>query len=293
VIQLVFCGSGWLSIVDAIRERLPSDATIRIWDRSRPLPVELADAHVILPSNATVDAAAIAAARDLRLIQQPAVGTEKIDLAAARTRGVPVCNVPAANSAAVAEAALFLILALARRLPRARRAFAQARVGEPLGFELDGGRSAVRLADAARALGMHVSSVRSTSTRDDFFDLLSRADVVSVHCPLTDRTRHLFDAQAFARLKRGAILVNCARGGIVDRHALEGALDRGDLAGVGLDTFWQEPWDPSDPLFARDDVVTMPHIGGATVEAFARVADAVVDNVRRISSGEPLLHRVA
>src|SRR5205814_1380457 len=109
---------------------------VRIWDRAaRPLADEARDAVVLLPSNAVVDAAVIAAATSLRFIQQPAVGTEKIDVAAARARGIPVCNVPAANGDSVAEHALLLILSLARRVPLARRAFAEARVGEPLGME--------------------------------------------------------------------------------------------------------------------------------------------------------------
>jgi phosphoglycerate dehydrogenase-like enzyme len=94
-------------------------------------------------------------------------------------------------------------------------------------------------------------------------------------------------------MKPGALLVNCARGPIVDRAALEAALDAGRLGGVGLDVFWEEPWDPSDPLYARDDVVTLPHVAGSTVEAFGRIADIVVENVARVQSGLEPLHRIA
>src|SRR5687767_1585825 len=105
--RLVFCGSGWLSIVDEIARRLPAGASVRVWDRAaRPLADELRDADVILPSNARIDAAAIAAPRDLRLVQQPAAGYEGIDLDAARARGVPVCNAPGTNARAVAEMTL-------------------------------------------------------------------------------------------------------------------------------------------------------------------------------------------
>jgi len=300
MIDVVFCGTGWLPMVDAVRERLPEGAAIRLRDYDRPLAAEVAAAHVILPSNAPIDAEAIAAATDLRLIQQPAVGVDVVDLDAARARGVPVCNAPGANADSVAQAALLLILALARRLPEARRSFAEARLGVPLGRELTGkvlgvvglGRSGSRLARAGEALGMEVVGVRSTSSRAELEALLARADFVSLHCPLTPATRGLLGHAEFSLMKPGACVVNCARGAIVGREALESALASGRLGGAGLDVFWQEPWNPADPLFARDDVVTLPHVGGSTVEVFARVADVVAENIRRVMAGEPLLNRV-
>jgi phosphoglycerate dehydrogenase-like enzyme len=299
--QLVFCGSGWLAIVDEIARRLPAGARVRHRDRARPLAEELADADVILPSNQRIDAAAIAAPRRLALIQQPAAGYEGIDLDAARARGVPVCNAPGVNATAVAEAALLLLLGLARRLPAARRAFAAPTIGAPVGIELAGrrlgligeGRTGVALRRLAEGIGMRVESVRSSSTPEELRALVARADAVSIHCPLTPGTRGLFDARLFAAMKPGAFLVNCARGAIVDRAALEAALAGGRLGGVGLDVFWQEPWDPGDPLYARDDVLTLPHVGGATAEAFGAIADIVAENVRRVMRGEAPLHRVA
>jgi phosphoglycerate dehydrogenase-like enzyme len=298
-VNVVFCGTGWLPIVDAIRARLPAGATIRVRSGGRPLVDELADADVILPSNARIDAAAIAAPRALRLIQQPAVGYEGVDLGAARARGVPVCNAPAVNSAAVAETALFLLVALAKRLPRARQSFADATIGVPVGTELDGktlgvigrGRSGERVAAVAAALGMRVLSVTSASTRADLLALLAASDFVSIHCPLGPATRGMVDDEAFAAMVPGAFLVNCARGAIVDRGALERALPR--LGGVGLDVFWHEPWDPADPLYARDNVVVLPHLGGSTEEAFGRLAAVVADNIGRVMRGEEPLFRVA
>src|SRR5215831_6122 len=141
--QLVFCGTGWHELVDVIRGRLPDGASIRIRDPERPLAAELADADVILPSNCPIDAAAMAAPSRLILIQQPAAGYDGIDLAAAQSRGVPVCNCPGVNAQAVAETVLLLLLSLARRAPLARRAFAEARIGTPVGFELGGRRLAL------------------------------------------------------------------------------------------------------------------------------------------------------
>jgi phosphoglycerate dehydrogenase-like enzyme len=300
-VRIVFCGSGWLDIVDEIARRLPPGATIRARDLARPLAAEIADAEVIMPSNARLDAAAIAAARAVRLIQQPAAGYDGIDLDAARARGVPVCNAPGANVQAVAEATLFLLLALARRLPAARRAFAAAKIGVPIGAELAGrtlavvgeGRIGGRVRALAEAVGMRVRAVGSSATRADLHALVADADAVTLHCPLTPATRGLVDAALLARLRPGAWLINAARGPIIDRGALEAALAAGRLGGVGLDCFWDEPWDPGDALFARPEVVTLPHIAGSTVESYARIADIVVENVRRIAAGAELLHRIA
>lgn len=298
--RLVFCGTGWLEIADTIRARLGPDDTLVVREPGAAVRDLVRDADVILPSNGGCDDSVLAAASHVRLVQQPAVGTDGIDLAAAKARDIPVCNVPGANATSVAEAALLLVLALARRLPEAQRAFAQGRVGTPVGRELAGktlgivglGKSGAALAEAARGLGMKVISVRSKSTAAERDALLASADVVSVHCPLTEKTRGLFDRAAFARMKRGALLVNCARGAIVDRAGVLEALESGMLGGFGIDAHWQEPWDPADPLYRRADVVTLPHVGGTTEEAFGRVADVVVENVRRVERGEPLLHRL-
>ncbi len=141
-------------------------------------------------------------------------------------------------------------------------------------------------------MAMTVHSVGSGNTRAELEDMLSRCDVVSIHAPLNSRTRNLFDDAAFAAMKPGALLINCARGPLIDRAALSRALETGRLGGVGLDVFWEEPWDPNDPLFARPDVVVLPHIAGSTHESFARIADIVADNVRRVRRGEPVHYRV-
>ncbi len=300
MIDVVYCATGWFDVVEPIRAGLPVGASIRLRDRSRPLEHDLHGAHVILPSNMRLDAAAIAAAPSLRLIQQPAAGYDAIDLDAARSRGIPVCNAPGANSSTVVESTLFLMLAVARRLPSIPRAFAERRMGAPSGRELQGktlgivgmGRIGSELAGVARALGMHVLGVRSSSPRAELDDLLRRSDIVTLHCPLTPQTRGLIDARAFELMKQGALLLNCARGPIVDRAALEAALASGKLGGVGLDTYWAEPWDPHDPLYSREDVVALPHIGGSTAESFGRIAAIVSENVRRLMAGEELLHRI-
>ena len=293
--KLLYCGSGWLPIVDHIRARLPAGFTIRAWDRAHALVDAVADVEVLLPSNAAITREVIAAAPKLRLIQQPAAGTEGIDHAAAAERGVPICNAPAMNRVAVAELALYLLLALARRIPTAPAAFAARRIGVPLGIELAGktlgiigmGSTGSALAERARALGMTVLALRRGEPKLPFF---AACDAISIHCSLTPETRNLVDADALAAMRPGAILINCSRGPLIDRAALEASLER--LGGVGLDVLWDEPGDPSDPLFADPRVIALPHMGGSTEEAFARITDVVIGNLERLARGEPLLHVV-
>ena len=299
--QLLFCGSGWRSIVDRIRARLPDGSSIQIWDRAVPLIDAIGEIDVLLPSNAHITDELVAAAPRLRLIQQPAAGTEGIARTAAIARGIPICNAPGANHVAVAEAALFLLLALARRLPVAQRQLEARVVGEPVGIELAGktlgiigpGRSGTALADRARALGMTVRMLGRGASADERVALFAGSHMISIHCPLTPDTRGLVGAAELAALPRGAFVVNMSRGGVVDRAALEAALASGHLGGVGLDVHREEPPDLTEPLYRDPRVVALPHIAGSTEEAFDRIVTIVVDNVARIARGEPVSHRVA
>jgi phosphoglycerate dehydrogenase-like enzyme len=300
-VHLLYCGSGWRDVVDVLRAALGDGHTIAVWDRARPLAACVADVDVLLPSNAVVDAAVIAAAGRLRLIQQPAAGHEGIDLAAAAARGIPVCNAPGTNHVAVAECALLLMLALARRWRAAGAAFARGAIGEPVGVELEGrtlglvgrGRTGDALARRAAALGMEVVALTSRSTEAERRAFWPRCDVVSLHCPVTPATRGLLGRAELAALPPGALVINVARGAVIDRAALGEALAGGRLGGVGLDVYWEEPWDPADPLFADPRVVTLPHVAGSTAEAFGRIAALVADNVARLGAGAPLRHRLA
>jgi len=299
--RLLFCGSGWLPMVDLIAGRLPGGWSISTWDRKVPLERAVADIDVLLPSNAAITPAVVAAASRLRLIQQPAAGTEWIDRAAAAAREIPICNAPATNHVSVAETALFLLFALARRAPLAARAFADRQIGLPLGIELTGktlgvigmGRTGTAVAERARGLGMTVIELGRTATAEDRAAFFAASDAITLHCPLTPETRGMLDAAAFAAMRPGVLIVNAARGGVIDRAALVEALAGDRIGGVGLDVHWDEPADPGDPLYADPRVVALPHVGGSSVEAFDRIAGVVMDNLGRLSRGEPLRHRVA
>jgi phosphoglycerate dehydrogenase-like enzyme len=299
--RLLYCGSGWRPVVEHVAARLPAGASIACWDRREPLVQVVHDIDVLLPSNAPITAEVIAAAPRLRLIQQPAAGTEHIDRVAATARAIPICNAPGANHIAVAEAALYMLFALARRAPLAARAFAAREIGVPAGIELAGktlgiigmGRAGSALAERARALGMTVIGLGREATAGDRAACYAASHAISVHCPLTAETRGLLDAAAFAAMRPGVLVVNCARGGVIDRDALVAALAAGRLGGVGLDVHWHEPADPADPLYSDPRVIALPHVAGSTDEAFARITDIVIDNLGRLVRGEALRHRVA
>lgn len=266
-------------------------------DPSRPLEEQVGEAVALIPSMARITATVIAAAPRLKLIVQYGAGLEGVDRAAAEARGIPVRNVAGANAQAVGELALFLMLALARRLPEHRRSFQDRIVGDPVGRELLGktvgivglGATGRSLARMARAIGMRVIAVRRNAgkgkdpdadwvaTMEELDRLLAEADYVTLHVPTTPETRGMIDAARIARMKPSACLINVGRGDLVDREALVQALRDRRIRGAGLDVYWQEPPDPNDPLLAMDNVVATPHVGGTTEESLARLADRVAE----------------
>lgn len=273
---------------------------------------EMRDADALLHVLEPVTAAVIAAAPRLKLIQKIGVGVNTIDLEAARARGVAVANMPGTNSQAVAELTLALMLAALRRVvffDRATRAGAGwtqpvdtfDSVGEICGrtVGLVGfGEIPRRLVPVLQALGAKVIYT-SRAPREDadaqwraLPDLLAEADIVSLHVPLTPETTKLIDGAALARMKRGSVLVNTARGGLVDEAALEAALRSGRLAAAGVDVLAVEPANAGHPLFALDNIVVLPHIAWLTPETLERSLAIAIENCRRVDAGEALLHRV-
>jgi glyoxylate reductase len=270
------------------------------------------DALVCLVDDA-VTGTVIQAADRLRIIASYAVGVDQIDRAAAAARGIVVTNTPNVLTDATADLTMALLLALSRRIVEGDRmvragGFAGWSPDLLLGRELKGkvfgvvgpGRIGKAVARRARAFGMTViafgRSPRHEGDPDDpprvsFDELLRRSDVVSIHVPLTEDTRRLFSAETFAKMKPGSLLLNTARGSIVDEIALARALEAGTLAGAGLDVYENEP--AVTPALLDDDrVVLMPHAGSATVETRREMARMVVEDVRRVLSGEKPLRPV-
>jgi phosphoglycerate dehydrogenase-like enzyme len=265
--------------------------------------------HVLEP----VTAAFINACPRLRLIQKIGVGVNTIDLAAAKARAVAVCNMPGTNSWAVAEMTLALMLACLRRLVPLDAAVRNGEGWRRPVEEMDrfgeiGGRcvglvgmGAVPrlLAPVLTALGAEVVYWTRVAKPELPYrwlplpELLAASDILSLHLPLVPETERLLDGAAFQRMRPGAILINTARGGLIDEAALVAALDAGRLAAAGLDVFAAEPVDPDNPLLRQDGVVLAPHLAWLTPETLERSTRVAAENVRRLTSGEPLLHRVA
>lgn len=256
-----------------------------------------------------VDEALLARLPALEIVADYAVGYDNVDLPAAARRGVAVTHTPDVLTDATADLTWALILAVARRLLEADRL---ARSGQwagwhprqLLGRELTGGTLAIlglgRIGEAVarrgRAFGMRVvywsRSARPALERElearrlELREALGVADVVSIHLPLTDETRHLLDAQRLAHMRSDAILVNTARGPIVDEVALADALEGGRLLGAGLDVHEREP-DVHPRLAASPRTVLLPHVGSATVATRERMAEVVARNLRAVIGGEP------
>jgi len=256
--------------------------------------------HVLRPVTADV----IARAPQLRLVHKIGSGVNTIDVEACKARGIAVCNLPGTNSRAVAEMALLLMLACLRRIREL-----DAAVRKPRGWveawglqdnfgELGGrtvglvGYGAVPklLKPILEAMGTRVSFWSRSAQSADLETLLSQSDIVSLHIPLTPETQQMVDPR---KMKRGSILVNTARGGLVNEEGLIEALRSGHLRAAGLDVFGVEPVSPSHPLLALPNVIASPHLAWLTPETIERSLGAAMENARRLESGQALLNRVA
>jgi glyoxylate reductase len=257
-----------------------------------------------------IDAALLDVLPSVRHVAQVAVGYDNVDVDACRARGVMVTHTPDVLTDATADLAFTLILAVARRVREGEKLLRSGgfRHWSPtmlLGMELAEktlgiygmGRIGRAVARRARGFGMRVIYCSRSGVHDadaervDFAELLARSDVISVHAPLTRETFHRFGAAELAAMKAGSILVNTARGPLLDEACLAEALDRGPLAGVGLDVYEREPKVEAS-LLDRDDVVLLPHLGSATIEARGRMARTALTDAIRVARGQPPLHPI-
>ena len=244
-------------------------------------------------------------APEVRVVSRTGIGYDNVDVAAAAERGVVVCNAPEAPSVSTAEHTVALLMAVTKHL-RTTTAIADRGEKAPsvgIALELDGrrlglvglGRIARRVAAAATALGMEViahdpfiqadsvDGVRLVSLDEVF----SESDVVSLHAPGGEATKHLVDASRLAAMRPGAYLVNCARGSLVDQEALLDALDSGQLAGAALDVTEPEPLPEGHPLLGREDVLVTPHVASSTAAGRRRLYEHAIDNALAVLEGRP------
>jgi D-3-phosphoglycerate dehydrogenase len=276
------------------------------------LAAALAEAEALVVRSATtVDAALIASAPRLRVIGRAGVGVDNVDVAAATTAGIVVCNAPEANVVSAAEHALALLLALARNVSVAERSLRDGAWERErfAGVELDGktlsllgfGRIGRLVAHRARAFGMRIVAYDPYVTAERMAELgvesadtieaaLEAADVVSLHLPVTDATRGLIDTTRLALVRPGALLVNAARGALIDEAALVAALVSGQLGGAALDVFGAEPLAADSPLRSAPNVVLTPHLAGSTHEAQDRAGVVVAEQVVAALAGQSVAH---
>lgn len=301
-----------LNAMDVMRELAPSGLDIVVARANTPeFAAALPQAECLVGlGEFKTDDAFFKSAPKLKLLQLLSAGYDRIDIEAARRAGVPVCNNGGANSVAVAEHALMLMLAVSRRLVWQHAMVASGRwrgndVANVKLYELYGrtlgiiglGTIGKKVARLGKAFGMDVryyDTVRLTEDQADALgvrfmlmnELLAAADIVSLHVPLTKLTRRFFGAEQLRQMKSTAYLINTCRGPVVDEPALYAALVDGTIAGAGLDVFDQEPPAADNPLFKLDNVILSPHFAGPTWDnQYTRFRNAF-DNVQRVTRGE-------
>ncbi len=295
-------------------DRLARDCDVDLWPEEMPPSYEelvrrtaTADGLISLLTD-RIDAPLIDSAPRLRVISNVAVGYDNIDVAAAARRGIPVGNTPGVLTETTADLAFALILASSRRIVEAERFVRDGRwrTWDPnllLGHDVHGatlgivgfGKIGRAVARRARGFDMRVLYAGRTTVQDDtgaervdLAGLLRVSDFVSLHVPLTPDTRHMLDENALRSMRPTAILVNTARGGVIDQPALVRALEEGWIAGAGLDVAEVEPIPAGDALLRAPNVTLLPHIGSASHATRERMASMAVDNCLGGLSGEPL-----
>jgi glyoxylate reductase len=295
--------------------RLAAEVEVELWPGDDPPPADVLHSEaqnsdgILVNIADRVDAALIEAAPRLRIVSQMAVGYDNIDVDAATRLGVLVTNTPGVLTEATADMAFALLLAQARRLPEGLRAINLGTWGDwqpwfLLGRDLSGktlgivGLGEIGKAVARRAMGFGMRVIYTSRQRKPEVEaalgvawrelpvLLAESDYVSLHMALNDDTRAMIGPAELAQMKPDGVLINTARGGVVDQAALVQALREGRIGGAGLDVFESEPLARDHPLLEFDNVVVAPHLGSATVETRTRMSDLAVDNLLAFFRGE-------
>jgi len=288
--------------VDALRNTPGISVDVNTGLKPEELLKIIGDYHgLVVRSQTKVTPEVFAAATNLKVIGRAGVGVDNIDRAAATDHGVVVMNTPSGNTISTAEHAFTLMLSLARNIPQAHASIIAGKWDRKSfeGVELNGkrlailgmGRIGTEFAKRAQAFGMTVAAydpfltaARAQSLKVDLAqsaeEALSGADVVTLHIPLTPETKHILNAQSIARMNRGALVINCARGGLVDEAAAKAHLDSGHLAGIALDVFEVEPPPADFALLGTKKCVFTPHLGASTAEAQENVGIEVAHQVK-------------
>ncbi|WP_438280294.1 2-hydroxyacid dehydrogenase [Pseudomonas alabamensis] len=286
--------------------------TFTLYDATSPdqIAEHLRGASVVITNKVVLDATILQANPHIDLILVAATGTNNVDLPAARAQGITVCNCQGYGTPSVAQHTLALLLALATRLCDYRQAVAEGRWAQASQFclldfpivELEGktlgllghgelGGAVARLAEAfgMRVLSGQVPGRPARADRLPLDELLPQVDALTLHCPLNERTRHMLGARELALLKPGALVVNTARGGLIDEQALADALRSGHLGGAATDVLSTEPPVAGNPLLAADvpRLIVTPHSAWGAVEARQRIVGQLAENAQAFLAGQP------
>jgi phosphoglycerate dehydrogenase-like enzyme len=308
--RIALCIRGFTRIFEILKQELPADEIIEI-DASEVVAAA-PEIDVFLPTVAPIPAAAFDSPR-VKLVQQYGVGLDSVDIPAATAAGVLVANVASVgsgNAESVAELAIAHMLMLSREMPTAFERFRERRVGAPMGNCLwqstvciiGYGGIGEEIARRLRGFGTRIIAVSRSGpdgqrARDPqvhvdvhvdaagLHDAVAQADYVVVAAPASAENIGLVNDAVFARMKPGSYIVNIARGPVIAYDALLKALREGRVAGAGIDVFWNEPFNPDDPLL-RENVIATPHVGGATERSLTGIGQAVAANVERLRRGE-------
>lgn len=302
-------------IPEAALEMLRSACDVEVWESDLPVDpdvlaekIEGVDGLYALLTD-RINGALLDRAPRLKVVANMAVGYDNIDVAACTKRGIVVTNTPGVLTETTADLAFALLMATARRLPQSEQALRSGRWESWKPMEFTGqdifgatlgivGMGQIGAAVARRALGFNMRVIYHNRRRKpdleaalgceyaDLDTLLKEADFVSLHCPLTEETRHLISDRELDLMKESAVLINTARGPIVDEEALERALRAGKIWAAGLDVFSKEPVPVDHPLLKLENVVALPHIGSASIRTRTRMATLAAENLLAVLSGK-------
>lgn len=309
--KVLFAGHKWGDLTERLEANAPDCQFIHC-------PVEeilsnLKGKDVIIPGMSKITKEIIDAAPDLKLIHQAGVGLEGVDIAAATQRKIPVANVPSlgsGNAESVAELAILHMLLLQRKYHQAINNFQKKNWGQPLGSTIYGktvgivgiGNIGKTLAKRIKSFGVKLLGIELFASEElkqeygfDWLDksdldyLLANSDIVVICAAFTPQYKNMISRAQFEKMKSSAFFINVARGGFVDRDALDEALRTKKIAGAALDVFWEEPVNPADPVF-NNNIIATPHIGAATDTGYAGIALRVGENIKRLQRGERILN---
>ena len=303
--------NAWGGFLGLIKSRLPQHEFIAA---GKFEVQDLSGYDILIPTMAEISASVIKTADQLRLIQQCGSGIEGVDLEAARNNNIQVANVPtefSGNADSVAELGIFLMIGLARNYHQMNLSLKNQKMGQPQGMALSGktvgivgiGGIGKALIKRLKPFGVKLIGIKQDITNlkpqslgldwignaNDLDVLLNQSDFVVLSLPVTPKSYHMINTEALVKMKKEAFIINLSRGGLINYEALKSALVEGEIAGAGLDVFWEEPPNPADEIF-KYNIIATPHIAGSTDVSIKGIVDGVVENIQRLDENQPILN---